>query len=37
VRHDASRSLLRSVAGNLSAAYIKRYFRKASDVEKLEN
>ena len=37
VRHDASRSSLRSVAGNLSAAYIKRDFRTASGDEKLEN
>ena len=37
VRHDASRSSLRSVAGNLSAAYIKRDFRKASGVDKIEN
>jgi len=37
VRDGASRGSLRCVAGNLSAAYIKRDFRTASDVEKLEN
>jgi hypothetical protein len=37
VRHDAFRSSLRSVAGNLSAAYIKRDFRTAAGVEKIEN